>query len=455
MKKHPKLFLKRNYQIIYAIVLILLIPLTITLNTVSSVKSFKKNIDIELQRQALLVGQVFNALIKQDDILAGDLQSQIQSIGQVTQELHSFEVLVPAGENFRITAALQEESIGTLSEDLNNVIAWHQEQAIANLSYSETFGDEQRFWQVVMPLHNQIGEKQALLSLKMSLQVMDDLVKDTLTKSYLILMATVLIVILLLAANTRIFEYALLFKKLKEVDEMKDEFISMASHELRTPITTIKGFLSMILEGDYGKLDDQGQKNLKIMEASVNRLGNLVEDLLNVSRIEQKRLEIKLVKVNTAEVLHSVNDEFALRTEEKNLELKLDLPEDLPSVNADIDKLRQVLINLMGNAVKYTKKGSIELSAKLLDKKFVQISVKDSGIGISAKAREHLFEKFYRVQNKETKGIVGTGLGLWITKQLVELMGGEVFVDSIEHVGTQIYFTIPVYTGELKSKKDA
>jgi signal transduction histidine kinase len=456
MASKSKLFLKRNYQIIYAIVLILLIPLTIIFNTVSSVKSFKNNIDIELQRQAMTIGQVFSAWFVEQEVDEIDLQNKVTSIGDATPDLVSFDILFPAGENFRVAASLQEDKLGAISEDLNNIIAWHQEQTVATIAYDETASRDnaERFWQVVMPLKDQDYQKQALLRIEMSLTVMDDLVRQTLTKSYLILITTVLIVILLLAANTRIFEYALLFKKLKEVDRMKDEFISMASHELRTPITTIKGFLSMILGGDFGQLNERGQKNLKIVDASVNRLGDLVEDLLNVSRIEQKRLEVVATKVEAKQILASIIDEFELRVQEKNIELKLNIAEDLPLMLADADKLRQILVNLIGNSIKYTKKGEIELSAKKQDRKFVRIAVKDSGIGISAKARERLFDKFYRVQSEETEGIVGTGLGLWITKQLVELMGGQIFVDSIEHVGSQFYFTIPIYTEEVKAIKN-
>ena len=448
MSRKSKMFLQRNYQVIYAVVLIVLIPLTIIFNTISSVKSFKNNIDAELQRQALTIGQVFSAWFIEDaQVSLEELQTKVKNIGNVAGSLARFDVLYPEGENFRVVASLNTATIGELSEDLNNVIAWHQGRAIASMVYAEDqlANGADRFWQVVMPLQDGDYKQHALLRLDMSLGVMDDLVKQTLTKSYLILAVTVLIVILLLAANTRIFEYAVLFKKLKEVDKMKDEFISMASHELRTPITTIRGFLSMMLEGDFGQISEVGRKNLKIMEASTNRLANLVEDLLNVSRIEQKRLEIKPMKIDAKEILNSVGDEFVLRVQEKKLSLKINIAKDLPAVSADQDKLRQVIINLVGNAVKYTKKGEIEIIAFKQDEKFVRIAVKDSGVGISAQNRENLFNKFYRVQNDDTKGIVGTGLGLWITRQLVELMGGKIFVDSIEHVGSQFYFIIPIY----------
>ncbi len=444
-EKKTSIFLKRNFQIIYAVILIILIPLTIVLNTIWSVKSFKHNIDIELQRQAVLIGQLFDASVFKETENLVDLQAKVQAIGQATEEITTFNILIPEGENFKIISSLEEDKLGTIDDGLNNIIAWHQNEAIATLVTDLNKNDELiRYWEVVSPLRDKDDKKKSLLTLRMSLEPMDNIVKDTLTNSYLVLIVTIFIVILLLILNTRLFEYALLFKKLKEVDKMKDEFISMASHELRTPITTLKGFISMILEGDFGELNKNGQKNLRIMESSANRLNSLVEDLLNVSRIEQKRLPINLKEVNTKEVLESMRDEFELRTKQEGLELKLILEENIPHALADEDKLRQVLINLMGNAVKYTKKGQIELSAKV-EKTYLTIAIKDSGIGMSAQDREGLFSKFHRIKNEKTKGITGTGLGLWITKQLVELMNGHIYVDSIENVGTKIYFTLPIF----------
>jgi len=453
-KKFGQLFLRQSHQVEYAIVLILLIPIAIILNTIWSVKSFQLNIDVSLQRQALMVGQLFDSTVYQADYSAEEIQDKIDKIKEAGIEVRSFDVLQRDGENFKVIASFDEERIGNSTDDLNYIIAWHQDQAIATLvSGVNDNRQEERLWEVAMPLKNSQGEKEALLSLRLSLKLIDDLVRDTLTKSYVILAITVLIVILLLALNTRLFEHALLARKLKEVDKMKDEFISIASHELRTPITTLKGFISMATEGDYGQLNEQGKKGFKIMEASANRLGALVEDLLNVSRIEQNRLSISPQVIDLKGVLDTIAGEFEFRIQEKGLKFQLICDEKLPKVWADEDKLRQVLVNLMGNAVKYTKQGEIELIAKQSEPKVVTINIKDTGIGMDAKERESLFEKFYRVKGEETKGIVGTGLGLWITKQLVELMGGKIYVDSIKHVGSQFYFTIPVYNKEIHKEK--
>ena len=447
IKKGNNFLLRQSHQVIYAIVLILLIPLAIILNTIWSVKAFQTDIDISLQRQALMVGQIFDSSVYDGIADQTEIQAKVKQIEASGIEIRNFDILTKEGDDFRIVASFNENKIGNSTSDLNYVISWHQNEAVATLvsGVSEDGGDSERLWEIAMPLKNSQGEKEALLSLRLSLKLIDELVRDTLTQSYAILAITVLIVILLLAINTRLFEHAILFRKLKEVDKMKDEFISIASHELRTPITTLKGFVSMALEGDYGDLNEQGRKGFKIMEASANRLGALVEDLLNVSRIEQNRLAVNSKVVNLVDILASLEAEFEFRIQEKGLKFKLIKEGNLPKVWADEDKLRQVLVNLIGNAVKYTKQGEIELIAKIEDAKFVTLNVKDTGFGMDAKEREGLFEKFYRIQGKETKGIVGTGLGLWITKQLVELMGGKIYVDSIKHVGSQFYFTVPIY----------
>ncbi|OGY94101.1 MAG: hypothetical protein A2406_01410 [Candidatus Komeilibacteria bacterium RIFOXYC1_FULL_37_11] len=447
LKKPNNFLLRQSHQVIYAVVLILLIPLAIILNTIWSVQSFQLNIDVSLQRQALMIGQFFDSTVYEGQDSQAEIQAKIKKIQNSGIAVRNFDILARDGEAFKIIASFDENKIGNSVDDLNYVISWHQNEAVATLVSNSISGtaDSERLWEVVMPLKDAEGNKEALLSLRLSLKLIDDLVRETLTKSYIILAITVLIVILLLALNTRLFEHALLFKKLKEVDKMKDEFISIASHELRTPITTIKGFLSMAMEGDYGELNDIGKKGFRIMEASVNRLGALVDDLLNVSRIEQNRLTISPKVISLPEVLESIEAEFSLRMEEKGLKFKLTQEGELPTIWADEDKFRQILVNLMGNAIKYTKQGEIELIAKQTEPKFVTINVKDTGIGMDAKEREALFEKFYRVQTEDTRGIVGTGLGLWITKQLVELMGGKIYVDSIKHVGSQFYFTVPIY----------
>jgi two-component system phosphate regulon sensor histidine kinase PhoR len=226
---------------------------------------------------------------------------------------------------------------------------------------------------------------------------------------------------------------------------MKDEFISMASHELRTPVTVIKGYAQMMLEESKDlNIKKEGIEYLSIINTSTERLGDLIEDLLNVSRIEQGRFKIELKEINAKPIIEETIKEMSFQAKEKNLNLNFEVIENTSDlINADNDKLKQVLINIIGNSIKYTNEGSVDVKISNKENNLI-VNIKDTGIGMSAKEREHLFEKFYRVKNKKTQDVVGTGLGLWITKQIIEIMKGSISVDSIEGVGTQVTIEFPL-----------
>jgi signal transduction histidine kinase len=329
-------------------------------------------------------------------------------------------------------------------------LAWNKDWPVAWLS-SLPVGpnhEQERVWIVASPLHDESGRSQVLVGLSVSLKLMDEFTKPVLMRSIIILIITVIIVMLLLFGNARLFEYALLYNKIKQVDQMKDEFISMASHELRTPITVIDGYATLMLEDKTGQivLSDKAKENLQLMKDSADRLKVLIEDLLNVSRIEQGRLKMDPRPTDVNPIIENIVKELSHSAEEKHLQLIYKATnKKLPQINIDPERLKQILINLVGNAIKYTPSGSVLISTVISTKNNqLEIRIKDTGIGMSAKDRERLFEKFYRVQNQKTADINGTGLGLWITKQLVEKMDGEILIDSIEGVGTQVSLHFPI-----------
>lgn len=448
---------KKYWQIIYAVVLIVLVPILIVINTLYAVDGFKKDTDVALQRQALIVGRLFNVAAQESLDDRARLQSLVEDVAGQVGEVRALEVLVPDGEalpseRFRIVASLDRDAVGKTSSQVQNVLAWTQDEAFAFLTRADnaTSADDdqprasgKRYWGVIMPLVDQAGTKRALVFMKLSLETLDARVAATLFRSYLLLALTVLLTVLILASNTRLFQYALLFRKLKEVDKMKDEFISMASHELMTPISAIKGFLSLFLENAFGPFQGVAREKMTTLYTLSERLGDLVEDLLNVSRIEQGRLSIDPKPSQPEELVRGVMEELETNAKNKGLAFAFEAPAaPLPKIAVDPARMKQVLVNIIGNAIKYTPKGSVTVSAYLEDGK-VKIKCTDTGLGMSAQARARLFEKFYRIATDETRSIPGTGLGLWITKQLVELQGGQIYVDSIEGVGTQMSIVFP------------
>jgi PAS domain S-box-containing protein len=232
----------------------------------------------------------------------------------------------------------------------------------------------------------------------------------------------------------------------REVDRMKTEFVSLVSHELRTPLTSIKGFTEMVLDGDAGEIDDEVREYLEIVYNNAERLVALVNDLLDISRIESGRIRLKREPVDLRQVVDAVTATMQQKLQEKNQTLTVDIAPDAAEVMGDRDKLVQVLTNYVSNAYKYSPEGaSIRIEITRQDD-HARVAVIDNGFGISQEAQEQLFTKFYRVDTSLTSAIGGTGLGLSIVKQIIETMGGEVGVQSEEGVGSTFTFTVPLVT---------
>lgn len=329
------------------------------------------------------------------------------------------------------------------------VTAWTQDNPTAMLVNDTTQTPNVRVWSVTNPLLDSQNNKLALVNMKVSLADIDALTKKNLNLSLIFLVITIFFVLLLLVNHFRFFEYSILFKRLKEVDKMKDDFISIASHELKTPMAAIKGYISMMLEGIAGKMDDKAKNHLLKIDNNVQRLDTLVSETLDVSRLEQGRMQFDMQPINIADVIEKTITAYEDQAKEKGLIVKEEKPkEPLPQIFADPDRLQQVTDNLIGNAIKYTLKGGVTIYYKV-EAGNLYAYVKDTGIGMSAVDRKELFNKFYRIKNEKTADIPGTGLGLWIAREIMRKMDGDILVDSMENVGTQFTISLPF----IKEKK--
>jgi signal transduction histidine kinase len=232
--------------------------------------------------------------------------------------------------------------------------------------------------------------------------------------------------------------------KLQELDKLKDEFVSLASHELRTPMTAIKGSLSTILEGFAGEVSPQSKEFLTAAYNENDRLIRLINNLLNISRIEAGRFTFTVVKTDMDQLISEVVHNLEMAGNEKNLFLKYEKVEELPPVYADIDKVKEVLVNLVGNAIKFTHKGGITIRAIHKDNQVIT-SVTDTGSGIAKEDQELLFKKFSQVGSYTKQG-GGTGLGLYISKQIIEGLKGQVWLESTLGTGSTFFFSLPIVT---------
>ena len=220
--------------------------------------------------------------------------------------------------------------------------------------------------------------------------------------------------------------------RLREMDETKTEFISIASHQLRTPLTAIRGYCSLMLEGSYGEIDTSAQEVIHRLIFANDRLLYLVENLLSVSRMESGRMEYKMEEYPVEAILSELYESFHFQAEAKNLEFTIHLPEQpLPVLAIDKQKMREVFSNLIDNAFKYTDKGEVSVNVSYDDDtKKIQIRIKDSGIGIPASEIPFLFTKFSRGKDVDRLHANGTGLGLYVAKTIVEAHGGKIWIES-------------------------
>lgn len=240
----------------------------------------------------------------------------------------------------------------------------------------------------------------------------------------------------------------------------KSEFVSLVSHELKVPMTSIKGYTDLLAAGMAGPVNERQTEFLKTVSGNVTRMETLVSDLTDVSRIESGHLRIEQTAVSIKEVLMTVIESANGQIEKRNQTMILEIPDDLPPVWVDRVRLEQILTNLISNAYKYTPDGGeiivcAEQKSDQTDSRlrinFVQLAVQDTGIGISPEDQERIFQKFFRAGDEAAQQAPGTGLGLNITKNLVEMLGGRIWFESNFRQGTTFYCLFPIAGEQLKT----
>lgn len=242
--------------------------------------------------------------------------------------------------------------------------------------------------------------------------------------------------------RTQELKFAL--NEVKTISKRKSDFISAVSHELRTPLTSIKGYASILLAGKLGELPEDVKIRLDKINRHSDELVNLVNDLLDISRIESGKVTMKLESQNLSNIVSDITDIFAVQFKEKAIEFNSSIEADAQTVTADLGQLKRVFINLIGNAIKFipAARAKISVSAYKVGK-FIQIDITDNGCGIPEDAREKIFDEFYRVENMINDQVKGTGLGLALVKHIIEAHGGKIWVTSKLGIGSTFSFTLP------------
>jgi len=231
----------------------------------------------------------------------------------------------------------------------------------------------------------------------------------------------------------------------KIIEKMKTEFVSIAAHQLRTPLSAIKWTLRMVLDGDFGPITEEQRDFMEKTYSSNERMITLINDLLDVARIEEGRYLYKPILTNLESVVQFVINSYKDEIKRKKLKLEFKKPEKkLPQVTVDVEKIRLAIQNLFDNAIRYTPSGGQVTISLKSGKKEIECSVKDTGVGIPKDQQERVFTKFFRGANVLRMETEGTGLGLFITKNIIEAHGGKIWFESKEGKGSTFYFTLPV-----------
>ncbi|HSH04370.1 MAG TPA: ATP-binding protein [Anaerolineae bacterium] len=246
-------------------------------------------------------------------------------------------------------------------------------------------------------------------------------------------------------ANEKIGVVAVLRDISKEVeaDRAKTDFIATVSHELRTPMTSIMGYTHLISQGVTGPLTDKQSDFLTIIYRNAERLSQLLNELLDISRIEAGKVSLNLEEQDLTQLAQRVVDELFIPAQDKGLTLALNAAPDLPHIPVDSTRLIQVLTNLVGNAIAYTEEGGVTITIDTLPDA-LQVSVSDTGIGMQPEQLRHIFERFYRAEHEVVQKHSGTGLGLAIVHEIVTMHGGRIWVDSAPHEGSTFSFILPL-----------
>lgn len=438
VKKRVKEFTKPAIGI-YPVIILIMIPALLIINTLWNLNSFNRDANFLVRHQAISIADTLKPVILEKESDTQYLKSLFSRVKSSNEDIVSVTILDHSGNDYVVHTSSEETIPAEIINLELNKLASAYNQPFAGLVHSSLLNKE--IWNVVIPL-SKVNNSEQVLNIQIQTKTVDAILARTSQDSLKILAVLIIFIIILLTNHFYFYIRSLEARKLEELDKLKDEFVSMAAHELRAPITALVGYLYMIRKKLKPEVLSTIESDLNILDKVTSELRDLINDLLDVSRIDQGRMKINPQTVQVNDVINNVITIMKPNAMEKNIAIKF-IPVELPAISSDGDRIRQIITNLISNAIKYSQKGEIEITTRL-DQQRITIMVKDTGIGIPAIEMQNLFSKFYRIKDKQSEGVVGTGLGLWITRQTVEALGGKIYAESIYGTGTSMIFTLPL-----------
>lgn len=429
--QHALKYLKEHPQMIFVLILIFVIPLLFLYSGQQFLDVGRQNQD-RLQKDRIgLMQDTFASILYTTEFDSIIVQNEIVRIADLNPDITDFKVTTLNDGQMIHVASLDTDLIGKPEEFVElykNAVVRPDESLLF-----EVYTDEGRAWLAYRAIEDDFGNFYFMYT-QVSLATIDALFKAGERKALYSLIFVYMFILALAYWHIRLTDYRYLYIKVRKANEMKDLLTNMIAHELRAPLTAIRGYASMIDETSQNP--EEKKYAMRIKESS-ERLLVIVNDLLDVARIQSGKLSIDKEVFDASEVIIAVTDELHISALEKNIQLSHTGAIETHLIEGDRNRLYQAITNLVSNAIKYTKDGAIELT---IEEKIttVEVRVKDTGTGISSEDQQKLFAPFFRVENDDVSKITGSGLGMWITKQLLELMGAKIGVESIKGVGTHV-----------------
>jgi signal transduction histidine kinase len=428
--------LRSNSRLLFVAVLIFVFPVLFIFVTQSFYETAYDNIQTAQKERVGMLHDSLVAFIRTNGVTDG-LKNLATQEAQQNEDITEIRIVEKTPAGLRIEESLDPTAIGTLekSTELYDKAALASDKTSFIYEFTQSGA---RMWQVIRPVVTSDGHQYFLLT-EHSLKKVDDAMAGRRLVSYAGLGAIFLFLLALAYWFFRQIDWRKKHDKLQEQLHERDLFTNMITHEFRTPLTAINGFSSFLAESTNLSLDEHHY--VDNIQVSAGRLLALVNDFLEVARIQSGKLSLELRSQNINPTLFGVVETLKQTATDKNLALSY-TPSTNPLIHiTDSKRLHQVIQNLVSNSIKYTEKGSVEIVCEQTPLA-TTIRIKDTGMGISADDQQKLFAPFSRVGGVEKTGITGTGLGMWITKQLVEALGGAITVESIKDVGTHVVVTL-------------
>lgn len=438
---------REKFEIFYSIAILITIPVVVAVNTIVLAQTTNQAFNTELRRKADLANNIIAEsslqLIKNKQYSI--IQDNLNSLESTQPTLMQSALIVNTGNQLKIVAhSSSAPSELSTSAETGAKLAIDQKNSIAMLI--DTYDRKQnpgQAWNVITPVLNDDNDVIAVISASYLTVDAQEAINSAYQQSFIVLVVSIFLILGLLFRHFRLVSYVKLLAKQRELNQTMGDFLSVATHELKAPTSIIKGYLSNVMDGDFGTVEPKVRDQIQIAISQTDRLNSLVQDLLNVSRVEQGRIQYNLVAVDTTKTLGAIVENYRPVAEAKGLQLIYESSDNAPLVRADEGRVQEIFTNLIDNAIKYTSSGSVTITQQV-KKGIVVTNFRDTGFGISPAAKQRLFQRFYRVQTSQTQGISGTGLGLWIIKQYVEAMGGSIDVETMENVGSNFIVELKI-----------